>query len=454
MSLKSWWRSRKNRHGVRSSSIESAKQSPLREFVYLDAVSLHSLLVSQNSTIPEHVSEAITRADEAELRSSLTADALVGKGEVAARYQTSNSNNVQSSRKAVIQTLFKELRDLPLDFKLAISGEDPLAANDVDTLVAAGQPESIQKTTDFKRGDLVEIEVILSVDPVFKLGAMMAEWTAMADDYPGMFGSSGVLGFLREAQPIMKVLDRFLAGLIPIRATATKHVVVEVYGQEYIVHQSTIEGLGLRSRPLQVVGVTERLGYWRDLRRVLFSGARFTMLCRVARDGIHTKWTPVKLADLFSDVAPGFVDQINAIKSPTAADTGFVSPESIHQIALGAALVQYKNELVVEGGTTWTPEIVTEFSALVTRLQAGSVSASTQRRAFDEVCAFMVERLNVEPPDSDRDLAARQRARTKANLELFPSLVIDFSAETTKPSKGQSSEEDRLLDVEVIAIYW
>ena len=454
MSLKSWWQGRKVRRGVRSSSAEHAKPSPLREFVYLDAVSLHSLLVSQNSTIPENVSEAITRAEEAELRSSLTADALVGKGEIAARYQTSNSNNVQSSRKAIIQTLFKELRDLPLDFKLAAPEEDPSPAKDVDALVAAGQSEPIRKTADFVRGDLVEIEVTLSVDPVFKLGAMMTEWTAMADDYPGMFGSSGVLGFLREAQPIMKVLDRFLAGLIPIRATATKHVVIEVQGQEYIVHQSFVEGLGLKSRPLQVVGVTERLGYWRDLRRVLFSGARFTMLCRVARDGIHTKWTPVKLADLFSEVAPGFADQINAIKSPIAADTGFVSPESIHQVALSAALIEYKNELVVEGDTAWTSEVDAEFSALVKRLQGGSVSASAQRLAFDEVRAFIVERLDVEPDDSDGDLAARQRARTKASLELFPSLIVDFSAETTKPTKGKPSEEDRLLDVEVIAIYW
>lgn len=173
----------------------------------------------------------------------------------------------------------------------------------------------------------MEIDVTLAVDPVFKLGSMMSEWTGMAADWPDMFSAHGALGFLRGVQPIMKVLDRFLAGLIPIKATAVSHVVVEYHDHEYVVRSEAVEGLDLPALPLRIVGVTEHLGYWKDIRRVLFSEGRFTMLCRIARDGIHASWTPVKLADLFSDVAPGLVDQINSIEFSGDVQTGSASPQ-------------------------------------------------------------------------------------------------------------------------------
>jgi hypothetical protein len=79
-------------------------------------VSLRSLLVSQKDTIPEEVSRAISLAEEAELSSKVSVDApLVAKAEAGARYQTSNSSTVQTSRKAIVQTLFKELRDESTD---------------------------------------------------------------------------------------------------------------------------------------------------------------------------------------------------------------------------------------------------------------------------------------------------------------------------------------------------
>jgi len=455
MSLKTWARSIRERRRIRQTSEAVRATAALREFVYLDALSLHSLLVSQKSTIPENVSEAITRADEAELKASIAADAFVGKGEIAGRYQTSNSNSVQSSRKAIIQTLFKEFRDLPLDFKLSAPETEPAATKNVESIGSGEESTAVWKGEDLRRGDLVEVEVTLAVDPVFKLGAMMTEWTAMADEYPGMFGVNGTLGFLRDAQPIMKVLDRFLAGLIPVRATATNHVVVEIEGQQFVVRKSVVEGLGLKTKPLRIVGVTEHLGYWRDVRRVLFSAGRFTMLCRIARDGIHDRWTPVKLADLFSEVAPDFVDQINAIKAPSATDAGTTSTkQGQHQLALAEALSGYKDALVLQLGTAWPTDADAEFSTLLARLQAGTVSATTQRRAFDSVRTFVADKLAVEVQDANADLAARSAARTSAGLELFPSLAVTPSPEGSPSPKKPVGTDERMLDVEVIAIYW
>lgn len=464
MSLKNWmlhpvksfrgWRLTRRR---KDDAEQIKKKLPLREFVYLDAVSLHSLLVSQTDTIPEAITQTISRADEAELIGSASASAgndLVGKAEAraSARYQTSNSDSTQSSRKAVIQTLFKQLREQPLDFKLS-------PPEQVDALKEAtdikGTSENVAAAaSSFVRGDLVEVEVVLAVDPVFKLGAMMNEWSAMADEYPAMFSSHGTLGFLRESEPIMKVLDRFLTGLIPIRATAVNYVVVTIDGTEYVVHKDAVTTLEIETQPLFVTGVTEHLGFWKDIRRVLFSDARFTILSRVARDGLHDKWTPVKLADLFSEVAPDFVDQINAIRSPTAEDGATVTANA-QNLALAKALTHYRLTIAPENAT-WRDDHQQEFAALIAHASTGATDAIAQREAFDCVREQVISQFGVDGPSPDADLKARQDARSAAGLELLPTSQV--LVQSTNAPSGIAAEDartpGRILDTEVIAIYW
>lgn len=464
MSLKKWlrhpmksfqgWRARRRR---RNDADWIKKELPLREFAYLDAVSLHSLLVSQTDTIPEAITQTISRADEAELAGSASISAgsdLVGKAEsrTSARYQTSNSDSTQSSRKAVIQTLFKQLREQPLEFKLSAPKEVDALNQPSDVLSAPANVTAAAST--FVRGDLVEVEVELAVDPVFKLKAMMNEWSEMAGGYPEMFASSGGLGFLRESEPIMKVLDQFLAGLIPVRATAVNYVVVLIDGVEHVVHKDAVVNLNLELRPLFVTGVTEHLGFWKDVRRVLFSDARFTMLCRVARDGLHDKWTPVKLADLFSEVAPDFVDQVNAIQSPTA-EGGSTAAAPAQNIALAKALTNYRFAIAPED-VNWSAEQGQEFVALAMRVSSGSTDAIAQREAFDLVRDQVVAQLGIEAPAPDRDLTARQDARSTAGLELLPrSQALLASASSSNPAAAEGTgNAGRILDTEVIAIYW
>ncbi|NKX93960.1 hypothetical protein HF995_11885 [Sanguibacter hominis ATCC BAA-789] len=442
---------------LKTNAEQVRRELPLREFVYLDAVSLHSLLVSQTDTIPEAITQAISRADEAERIGTVGASVgseLIGKAEsqVSARYQTSNSDSTQSSRKAVIQTLFKELRELPLDFRLVAPADSPEQFATFEE-VAKAKPNIADRAVSFSRGTLLEVEVVLAVDPVFKLGAMMNEWSAMADDFPGMFANHGTLGFLRESAPIMKVLDRFLAGLIPIKATAVNYVVVTVAGVEYVAHKDAVAGLGIDAKPLRITGVTEHLGFWKDVRRVLFSEARFNMLCRVSRDGLHDKWTPVKLADLFSEVAPGFVDQINAVRSPTAAD-GPVGSAQAQGPVIADALVRYR-DAIVPGTAICTDETNRAFVRLVAQISTGSTDAVAQREGFDLVREFAETHMGAQTPTPEDDLRARREARAAAGLELFPTPALSIAAPTPGPPEQTTDRTDeRILDTEIIAIYW
>lgn len=460
MTLKTWWhrrvdsvrewRERRRKSGERVELARGiARESPLREFVYLDAVSLQSLLVSQNMTIPETVSLAAARAAEAEASAAITADALVGKGEVAARYQTSSSNSHESSRRAVIQSLFKEFRELPLEFKLAGTGGDA-PQHMVDDIAAIDDARVAVPASRLMRGDLVEIEVRLAVDPAYKLAAMMTEYSAMADEYPQMFGArNGVLGFLRKSEPVVKVLQRFLAGLIPIRATAVGYVVVKVDGSDYVVHADVARRSGALTVPIRVVGVSEQQNYWKDVRRILFSDSTFKILGRIARDGLHDKWTPVKLADLFSDVAPDFVDNINAIDAPKASAS---REEGAEVEALRVALFHYRDSLLSKYGGE-SPVWPIENDLIVAILSEQGGGAAAQRHAFDEVRALVLsgigDGISVSPND---DLVARREARRLAGLELFPALAVPQPVPS--PESREPRQEEKFLDLEIVAIYW
>jgi hypothetical protein len=427
--------------------------------VYLDEVSLQSLLVSQKDTIPEEVSRARAVAEEAELSGKMSAGvAAVGKAEAGTRYQTSNSSTVQTSRKAIVQTLFKELRDEEnLDYALVVRTEPAQKFKSIEEISSTVDPDLAVPASCFERGALVEIEVILEVDPVFKLGTRISEFTAMAEEYPAMFGQAGEVGqtMLREAQPVNKVLQRLLAGLIPVRAKAVRYSVVTVGGREYVVHNDAIADLEVERRPLEVVGVTEHLGYWKDIRRVLFSAGRFTMLCRVSRDGLQATWTPVKLADLFREVAPSLVDEINAASRSDVGGMSASATDDAYSEALGKALAVYKDKLISASGLKLSSTTEEKLVAIIAEMKAEATSPSKQRRAFAKVRDFINAAIDGSVVvGDDVDLRARQEAREETGLPLFPSLEVQSFTTDTGESTSSNDEEDRLLDVEVVAIYW
>lgn len=458
MGVRRWWKNRRSRRKRAQAVAEVPEKRPLREFVYLDEVSLRSLLVSQRDTIPEEVSRAISLAEDAELSSKVSADApLVAKAEAGARYRTSNSSTVQTSRKAIVQTLFMELRDeKTLDYALVVRTEPVQKFSSAEDIPNAVSPDSAMPASRFERGALVEIEVTLEVDPVFKLGTLISEFTAMADEYPAMFEQAGQAGqsMLREAQPVNKVLQRLLAGLIPIRAKAVHYSVVTVDGREYVIHNDAIVDLDVECRPLGVVGVTEHLGYWKDIRRVLFSSGRFTMLCRVSRDGLQKTWTPVKLADLFGEVAPSLVDQISRASRAGLNGMSAAATDDAYSDAFGRALSIYKDKLLSDSSSELSATAEAELTVIIAGMKAGATSPLRQRQGFAKVKDVINASVDNFEVGDDADLRARQEARSEAELSLFPSLEPQALAAHPHVPGSSEDKDERLLDVEVVAIYW
>lgn len=453
MALNDWWRRLRDRRRAKRATKVIDTARPLREFVYLDEVSLTSLLVSQRDTIPEHVTSGRSVSQQAEISAKAAVDAVAAKAESATRYQTANSSSVESSRKAVVQTLFNELRD---DAKLSIALRDD-AVGAVSIRIDSATEDSGHRGwrgEDLLRGQLIELEVVLEVDPVFKLGTMVSEFSAMAAEYPQMAGPAG-LAMLDEIEPVKKVLDRLLAGLIPIRATACNYVVATVDGHEYIVRSSTASELGVPIRPLEIVGVTEHIGYWKDIRRVLFSSGQFKLLCRVARPGLHETWTPVKVAHLFGDVAPNLVEQIDTLSK--AGTTGLDGPATGQShLALVQALAAYAEQIASMTNQDLGPSAAVELIEIAARA-SDEASPSAQRQAFAAVRELIVARNPDSAPTPDQDLDARRIARHLAGLPVLPGGSVVATAYSTPEHVADAPADTdvaKLIDVEVVAIYW
>lgn len=433
--------------------VRPHEPQPLREFVYLDEVSLRSLLSSQQGEITDATSQQVADSLVGEVGTKTSADAQVLKGELTSRFQTTNSSTLQTSRKATVQSWFREFHAMR-GLRLITPPQAPVVAVREFRDLAGADDKSISLlATDLRRGDLVEFRVQLAADPVFRLGTMVTEFAGMADDYPDMFGAGNNLAQLQEFLRVNKILQRLLAGLIPVRAVALDYAVIKIGDDEYVVHKDAVANLALEQRSLEIVGVTEHMAYWKDIRRVLFSEAEFTLLCRVARSGLNDSWTPVKLAEMFRDLTPDLVDQINqAGRIPLGSHSSNAAADT-RKSQLTSALHAYKTSVLSETKATLTPEQDAEVLSIILDASERVGSVSDQRSAFALVGQLLASTSKTDL-DPTRDLELREAARTQSGLSLFPMIAAPPSSPSPAPLPPSSVVEPRVLDVEVIAIYW
>lgn len=439
-----WWRRRRRSKKTEIDEGGPKVRPPLREFVYLDDVSLRSLLASQTGELTEQVTNLLSQADEAELAGVIGASSPVVKAETSSRIQHTTTTEKQYSRKAVVQSLFKELRELDwIDVALSPQAGS-IGVESVPALLAS---DAVLATDHLRRGALVEFEVELIADPIFRFSTIASELAEMIQDFPEMIDEPGARESLAVVVPGNRLLKRFLVGLVPLRAEVLSHRVIEVDGVEYVVPAADAQSIGVESRPLTIVGVTEQASYWRDVRRVLFSRSRFTMLCRVARDGLWSSWEPIKLADVLKEVVPTFPDLL--------ADVPRMGLRAQHSTPTAPAVVpvleSFLDDVEASEVPGLTPEGATAARQVVTGRAAQLPNTVTgQNEAFRLVIQALTDHgCNLS---GEAWLEFQTVARRRAGLTLFDP---GQGVEVPSSDERQASEsEDRLLDTEIIAIYW
>ena len=419
------------RRTAKPEPLPIGQTEPLREFVYLDEVSLASLLASQKGEATENVTSQSGDESTTEVGGKVSSNTpMMPSAEVSSRFQTTNSNSLQTVSKATAQSRFRELHKFEYLRKIR-PVKVVKSATSLDNLKDGDFKHTCYKASDLKRGDLVEFKVQLSASWIFQISTMVAEFSEMFDQSPTIFMESVNFRDLYQAKNANKIISKLLAGLIPVDGVVSDYVVIDDGEEKVIVHRDAISDLPIENSALRIVGVTEHLAYWKDIRRVLFADNEFTMLCRLSRSGVQNDWNPIKVADIFRDFAPDLARQIET--SSRAAMTQSASTKRadiVEPIAAQLALDRSIAALLLE-----------------------NTSAEGQRAAFAKVKALIEASTQLEI-DPSVDFDAREAVRRNLDLPLFPRSQT-YNHETKISESSTFEEEPRnLLDVEVIAIYW
>lgn len=143
----------------RRSAAPAPTVFPLREFVYLDEVSLKSLLVSQQGELATEFTDQNVLVEQAEISSKIAAAPKGMGAEIGSRFQSTSTLGRQTLRKSVAQSQFKNLLELDsvdILFRGNALEEGPTSAQD---LTQADEPARSVRVDRLKRGDLMELEV-------------------------------------------------------------------------------------------------------------------------------------------------------------------------------------------------------------------------------------------------------------------------------------------------------
>lgn len=429
---------------------------PLREFVYLDEVSLGSLLASQKGEITENITSQLGNEQVAEVGGKMSStNPILPSAEINSRFQTTNSNALQTLRKATAQSLFRELHKLPNLRKIQpLEIGEP--ADTLDDIFLPRFSEAVHDAKDLTRGDLVEFKVKLSASWIFQINSMVTEFSDMFDESPMLFMEHIEFTDLYQAKNANKIVNKLLAGLVPVEGVVSDYHVVRYGSDQFVVHKDITKNINVNSAPLRIVGVTEHLAYWKDIRRILFADNEFTMLCRLSKNGIQNDWNPIKAADIFKEFAPDLAKHIEvSSRSAMLQSASGQQEENIEPVVanLTFALAKYEDKFLGQLDHGLTNDQLAELDLAISILPVDSFTAEGQRSAFAAVKAMIENRtgLTIEP---SADLDLRESIRKSLKIPLFPQLTQAKRQATESGGTVAQVEEVNLLDVEVVAIYW
>ena len=415
---------------------KEVSQFQLREFIYLDEVSLQSLLVSLHGELTEKKSITDSTSNTRNVSGNIDTNNLAPlKLGFTAQYQSGKSSATQTETKATVQSWFRELYETP-----NILGVQPLEDGDQDIIV---------KSSALQRGTLAELQVVLATDPYFNVVTSISEFFKLSENISELNGYS-------EIKWQIELLQQLLAGLIPIKAEILNYRALKTGDDTYLVHEDKVTGVSTSKIKVNLVGVTELSAYWKDIRRVLFSNQEFRVLCRISRPGLVQDWNPIKLLDLFGNVFPQ--KEIHNVKemlkllsyNVDAASTAETDNDASSKMRL--ALEEYiKSSCEHAGGEIGSDEV----EGIIQEVLKGNFDEGSMgdRKVLYEKVDGELASLKIDVPPNIR-VTLRESSSEKAGLShrLFTSAPSEVKKVEEKEEK--SVAEELFIEAEIIAIYW
>jgi hypothetical protein len=315
------------------------------------------------------------------------------------------------------------------------------------------------------RGALLEIEVELESEFIFQFSSVVQALAGMVRKNPAMFGQDEEE--IAEVSSISSIIEELLVGLIPLRGRAIDYSVVVFDPPDdgtLIVHNRLLENLeddsGFTMRPLFVVGVTEQALFWKDIRRVLFAGQRFRVLCRVARDGIGGSWVPLKLQEVVSSVFPELGEEIEKVNRGDlfkAELDGAGGVDVDRESVVRSALQLHASRLAELNDISLSDDDMDGIDAIASERLSVFETMQEKREAFKVIENHMVARYGISmDTEADREAAKDSRRRADKEANAFRSTEPGAGPRSdTRPSGDHKNPDDEyFLDSEFVAIYW
>ena len=463
MSLASWvkdWLRRTARRPVTSSS-----DGLLREFVYLDEVSVYSILASRKGAIPTEFTENQTASLHRDVGSSIG----IGTGFINTRLDSklhaSELRGSQVLRKSIIQASFKELYEIE-QTALALS---PLGGDCVPTVHAIPDLESrlgrepkdpwLVDPQTIHRGELMELQVELEADPIFRMTSIITTLRELMEDNEHLFGNE-IAAKLPEMRSLARVLDGLLVGLVPIRGRLVDYRWTNIASRDVLVHQLLLDQLSpdtsLTVYPAFVVGVAQHDLFWKDIRRVLFSQAQYTVFCRIAVSGLANRWHPVKIAGVLEGIFPQFDELIRDFSekaSEAMHRTGDMQQTSTsHDEQLWKGIMEeYAQLILAHHGRSLDSEVIDSMIHRISPEPDWLDSVDGRRSVFNKITQYLDNALEIQICG---ELAYRTRNAVIQNAGAPNSLVHQTPHRDGHRSASIPGNHERFLDAEIIAIYW
>lgn len=456
--FKDWFR--------REKAPDTPSSEELREFVYLDDVSVDSLVMSARGGILDQITQTTGSEVHSEFGSTVGGSTPVS---VRSRVQTATSEGLQTLRRAGIQARFGELHKIVEHRRVLqpphTGDKPPAVASVADVQALAVDQKGSQWAVavgKLSRGDVVELDVELGAEPLFHLVSAISQIIDLWPDEPGLVGLEKIAD-IRQLQAMSKMLSVMLGGLVPIRSHAIDFDVVDIYGEPWLVHHKVLNQLSPECfeerRPLHIVGLAAEDRFWKDQRRVAFAGARYRILARLVDNGTSQSWTPVKMVDTFKDIVPGFAAAIDdATRKGQELLSGPQSRVELPSTTVPAAPTRvsspardlfeaYGRLLGERVGVKVTARDLVE-AGLMANVDGDLPSVEELRALLGPVTEYV---QGLALTSMDPVVVSNTRLDARREIESHPSLPIDDTQ--TQRGAGDATAV-LLLEVEFVGIYW
>lgn len=404
----------------------------LREFVYLDEISVRSLLAStgEGGIVSETVDEEMRRR-----RSGSRAGGSLSIGPVSANSRVDTererqNTTVETRNYDLIQSKFTRLY-------MSDVVEKKLSLHQIPIDGPVDEPFTGLPTSKLQRGDIIELRVNLSANLLFRLYQTIDYFADIFDDHIDS-----------ETEEILELIDSSFGNRIPVIGKAVDYKVVE--GDDKILKKSDHVGDEEHAEDLEVVTLLNLDSLWVDPIQTLFDNERFVIYCRI-EDVDVDRWYPLKVTRA-----------INSLSPPTAQELNQQFRQGLEEARSQLSEMQNFSDWSTESAAQWGQEIQLyieileeEFSYYLSdgdkeqllnetmeNVELGDEVSQTARRKkiLNECTDTFIGMSDVGPIDEE----TRQELRLKATRTAQSRSVVNYG----------NDESGFRIEAKTVAIYW